>query len=752
MINIKIYNAEQIGGCFTVITTSNAKIMIDYGLPLPGSKAEQEDFDWEHDTVDAVFITHYHGDHVGKILDIPSSIPIYMGNATKTILLNIHEALVHIPEYKEEQNKWLALLNSNRIKKVEKNKIITDINGIQITPFNVDHSAYDAYMYLIEADDEVALFTGDFRGHGYRGHKMLDVIKYYVHKNGRKVDYLITEGTMIGDRKEEKVKTEEQLKKEAVELFRQNKYIFLVISSTNLDSLASFYRAADQNDMQMYCYSYYLFKQLKTFSKSAGIYTPKYRFKNIHTVAFEEILPNKFIMKDKTQEQLMREHGFVCIIKPEEKYHKWIEHFKDKNPLVIYSMWDGYINKKKGKEAYNKKWADFFAPYIASGQYRDMHTSGHATPKMIADVIKAVAPQKAIYPMHTENAEEFMALAIDERYKNIIRINKKSIMEQYQLLAEKVQKKLQENTVWVERYKNYAEGILANKNKIEQGKRKFNVPYPLGCYITLGNSINGKTTYDLRYLGQSVGEIRIKNNQPLLFVTKTQSNNNSKFFNYALGTIKQEPWETGKKASEFKTFFTNMVNKDKMPRQKEHMVEARLFQELAKDSSEDKQLLQIQPINFAECFTHMKTAVAGSNAKKGKISVVNKGGEIDIFCRKTVNSTETRLTVIEVKDKLEKNETFETAMFQAISYAVFIRELIHTSSGSKWMKIWGMNSQKTDGIIINAVVAIPISSEKIPDFHGQVIQLGKDKIALHYMALKKSILETDGEVYIETTL
>ena len=48
LIDIKVYNAEQIGGCFTVITTSKAKIMIDYGLPLPGAKAEQEDFDWEH--------------------------------------------------------------------------------------------------------------------------------------------------------------------------------------------------------------------------------------------------------------------------------------------------------------------------------------------------------------------------------------------------------------------------------------------------------------------------------------------------------------------------------------------------------------------------------------------------------------------------------------------------------------------------------------------------------------------------------
>jgi len=69
-MDIKVYNANQIGGCFTVITTDRAKIMIDYGAPLPGTKSEQEEFDWKRESVDAVFVTHYHGDHVGKLLDI----------------------------------------------------------------------------------------------------------------------------------------------------------------------------------------------------------------------------------------------------------------------------------------------------------------------------------------------------------------------------------------------------------------------------------------------------------------------------------------------------------------------------------------------------------------------------------------------------------------------------------------------------------------------------------------------------------
>jgi ribonuclease J len=251
---------------------------------------------------------------------------------------------------------------------------------------------------------------------------MLDVIKYYIHKNGRKVDYLITEGTMMGDRKNEIVKNEPDLYREALELFKEHRYVFLIISSTNLDSLVSFYRAAVENRMNMFCYNYYLYNQIKTFSEAAGEYSPWYKFDDVYTVDFEKELSNKYWDKSKTQEEFMREYGFLCVIKADEKYNEWIDKFEEKNPLVIYSMWDGYINLEKGKEAYNEEWAKFFEPYINSGQYRDMHTSGHATAKMITDVIKAVDPQKCIYPMHTENAKGFRELDMDEKYKDMITI------------------------------------------------------------------------------------------------------------------------------------------------------------------------------------------------------------------------------------------------------------------------------------------------------------------------------------------
>jgi len=98
----------------------------------------------------------------------------------------------------------------------------------------VDHSAYDAYMFLIEASDnskptgkKVILHTGDFRGHGRRGKRTLDIIRWYIHKNGRKVDVLVTEGTMMS-RLKENVMSEVTLQYKAYKELRDHRYAFLI--------------------------------------------------------------------------------------------------------------------------------------------------------------------------------------------------------------------------------------------------------------------------------------------------------------------------------------------------------------------------------------------------------------------------------------------------------------------------------------------------------------------------------------------
>ena len=289
------------------------------------------------------------------------------------------------------------------------------MGNIEVIPFSVDHSAYDAYMFLIKTPEEHILHTGDFREHGYRGSKMIEVIrKYVLPKAQNRIDTLIIEGTMM-ERQNEKVRTEAELQEEAFTLFQTNKYVFLVCSSTNLDTLASFHKAALRNDMYTYCYSKYLLGQLETFTQTAGEHSDLYKFDKTYLVELDKEFHHKYWKEPKTQEKIMREKGFLCVIKPEERYAEWIERFADVKPLVIYALWDGYLDTSK--DAYNEEWAAFFKPYQDKKQFLELHTSGHATPDTIAKLIETVKPQKRIYPMHTGKAEEFKKLKIKEEYK-----------------------------------------------------------------------------------------------------------------------------------------------------------------------------------------------------------------------------------------------------------------------------------------------------------------------------------------------
>ena len=259
MAEVIVYKSNQIGGCVTVVSAEvNGqihRIMIDYGSSLDGSDTA-DDFKelWENAPPEAVFFTHYHGDHVGRLMEIPEDVPIYMGDTARKVMINIQEALIKIPDKTESEihkQELSLLMDDNRIKTFKWNGKFFDhveLPGFRIEPYSVDHSAYDAYMFLIEAADEskpngkkIILHTGDFRGHGRRGNRTLDLIKYYVHNNNRKVDVLVTEGTMMS-RLTENVMSEPEMQIEAYKYLKQHKYAFLICSSTNLDSLAAFTR------------------------------------------------------------------------------------------------------------------------------------------------------------------------------------------------------------------------------------------------------------------------------------------------------------------------------------------------------------------------------------------------------------------------------------------------------------------------------------------------------------------------------
>ena len=109
-----------------------------------------------------------------------------------------------------------------------------------VTPYLMDHAAFDAYAFVVEADGKRLLYSGDFREHG----RKTKAFQWFLYNAPRPVDALLLEGTMLG-RGDEKVRTERQLEDEAVELLRSTAGPVMVYASAqNVDRMVTLFRAA----------------------------------------------------------------------------------------------------------------------------------------------------------------------------------------------------------------------------------------------------------------------------------------------------------------------------------------------------------------------------------------------------------------------------------------------------------------------------------------------------------------------------
>ena len=402
---------HQIGGCVTEIKTKEARIIIDMGTPLPGSKIEKEleeakeavlplpgvtlpletDSDKTENSnansvqpCDAVFITHYHGDHIGMIDRLLPEIPLYVGKAAKEIY-NIYCT-------RTKQDKKVKKLQAAHSYTPEQSIQIKDIT---VTPLLTSHSALDAYMLLIEAEGKTVLHTGDFSLHGVKGDQWLRELKAKLSEmNIRSIDYLICEGTMLPDQVRTSP-TELDVIGQVKTLMKKYKKVFVLCSSTHIDRIAEFYH--HRNYRCPMVSDLYQNIVLQYVTKAYGDSDNFYRIQKAYT----------YSTKNKKLQNWMDERGFVALIRP-NYWSKWLlAHYYDEvDSAIVYSMWSGYLKEGPAKNEYL---CEFLKSYKITAF---IHAGGHALPEEIKEFVDAVNPVHVI-PIHTEHPEAMGELLPD---------------------------------------------------------------------------------------------------------------------------------------------------------------------------------------------------------------------------------------------------------------------------------------------------------------------------------------------------
>jgi len=399
---------DQIGGCITEIATNKARILIDLGQNLPDGEgvvyddlANRESIESLTKGVDAVFYTHYHGDHLGLFHLVPADINQYIGRTAKRVALCKHQRLSYIKGREEISAKEIAKIE--QMFTFEPKQEI-EIGDIRVIPYFVSHSACDSYMFLIEAEGKRILHTGDFRGHGYLSKGLLPTIKKLILPQG-KIDFLITEGTMLS-RLDERVRHEKELKKEIVELMKHYKNVFVMCSSTDMERLATFHAANKEVGGRPFVCDDFQKSVLEIFSDTAGKESSLFRFK-----AYDFSKTNTKLIN------WMQDKGFCMLVRATEKFDDYLAlitpQIDSNKTVLVYSMWKEYINPVS-KHA-NKHYMDFVAKFPV---IKKIHTSGHASADCLAEVCNLVNPTTCIVPIHSEHSADFQKLPLKAELKS----------------------------------------------------------------------------------------------------------------------------------------------------------------------------------------------------------------------------------------------------------------------------------------------------------------------------------------------
>lgn len=376
--------ANEIGGnCIELSAADGSRILLDAGRPLDAPEGVYEclipkTLDVSR-PVCGVLLSHPHQDHYGLLDELPPEWPIYCGKASEKLIRLTSGIFKKVPQqtfYNWESGKPFAL------------------GPFTITPLLTDHSAFDAYMLLIEVAGKRLLYSGDFRAHGRKS----ALVKRLMDSPPASVDALVMEGTNLGSNKP--CSSETDLEKRFSALFSATTgRVFVAWSAQNIDRTVTLYRAckAAGRTLVVDLYTAEVMEMVAEFGRLPRADWPN--IKVVITKSFARMYretgradfvdrmvkfgmsaaklaetPSQWVVM--TRPSLMRDFEKKGVVPNQQDAWSW-------------SMWKGYLSAEDGCKV--QSWFDH-------GQCpaTHIHTSGHASPDNLREFAAAINPQALI--------------------------------------------------------------------------------------------------------------------------------------------------------------------------------------------------------------------------------------------------------------------------------------------------------------------------------------------------------------------
>ena len=393
--------SRQIGGSCVEVEKNGQRILIDLGLPLDAEGNDSRylppgiaGLDGSDPSLRGILISHPHLDHFGLLAHVSAAIPIGMGAAARKILA---AAAPFLPgNWPTPAQGWEYQSGHG-----------FDVGPFHITPYLVDHSAFDAYALLIESGGKRLFYSGDFRAHGRKA----ALFEQFEANPPKDIDALLVEGSSLGRlRDDQHFPSEADLEARLIDAFSATDGLALVhTSAQNIDRIESIFHASRTTGRTLVI-DLYSAAILEATASAAipqshwpdiALFIPQGQRLQIKENAWFELLKRHSSNRIYIEHLQRNPKGFSLLFRPVHRVD--LERGKCLDGAAyFYSQWEGYWEQG----AYDSVKAWLKRHDIAK---RSIHTSGHASPADLKTFVAAISPRKVV-PIHSFMPERYPEL------------------------------------------------------------------------------------------------------------------------------------------------------------------------------------------------------------------------------------------------------------------------------------------------------------------------------------------------------